>query len=207
MENSPTPAPTPAPASNAPIDPINSPQKSHTGLIVALVLAIITIATGLTVLFTVVLPNLNKTEEDNKKDTNTSQNQTKDPDPTPNPDPDPTPTNKTNTLTCTQAFSGEGYTQTVAVYFNYTEGILSSITLTEETYKDSGFTDDEIKNAQKESNTYYDSTKYTKWVVRRKDSHTAILEAELSLTGNDVSVYETYEAAKSYTTTQGYKCK
>ena len=224
MENNPTPQPTPAPeqplfaGTPAPAPTAgNTPKKSHTGLIIGLVVGIIAIAAFLVVLFAVILPNANNDNKEEKKDNNTSKEEKKDPDPTPtpapttDPDPDPTPTptpsKNQKVLVCNRSESGDGYRQSVEVHYTYTNSILSSITVTEETYKASGFSDQDIKDAQKETNSYYDSNKFTKWDVRRKDNYTVILETELKLEGNDVSAYETYEKAKAYALNSGFTCK
>ena len=212
MENNPTPQPeqplfagTPqsAPAAG------NTPKKSHTGLIIGLVVGIIAIAVFLVVLFTVILPNATNDDKEEKKDNNTSKQEKKDPDPDPNPDPDPDPTPSKNekVLICNQTVNGDDYRQDIEVHYTYTDSILSSITVIEETYRANGFSDQDVIDAQKENNPLYDSEKFSKWDVRRKDSHTVILETEIRLDGKDVGVYETYEKAKTYSLNNGYTCK
>ena len=206
MENNPAPQPeqplfagTPqsAPAAG------NAPKKSHTGLIIGLVVGIIAIAVFLVVLFTVILPNATNDDKEEKKDNNTSKQEKKDPD----PDPTPTPSKNEKVLICNQTVNGDDYRQDVEVHYTYTDSILSSITVIEETYRANGFSDQDVIDAQKENNPLYDSEKFSKWDVRRKDSHTVILETEIILDGRDASVYETYEKAKTYSLNNGYTCK
>ncbi len=208
MENNPAPTPeqplfarTPQPAPAAG----NTPQKSHTGLIIGLIVGIIAIATFLVVLFAVILPNATNDDKEEKKDDNTSKQEKKDPDPTPTPAP--TPSKNEKVLICNQTVNGDDYRQDVEVHYTYTDSILSSIAVIEETYRANGFSDQDVIDAQKENNPLYDSEKFSKWDVRRKDSHTVILETEIRLDGKDVSVYETYEKAKTYSLNNGYTCK
>ena len=212
MENNPAPQPAPTPgqplfAGTPQPAPAagDTPKKSHTGLIIGLVVGIIAIAVFLVVLFTVILPNATNDDKEEKKDDNTSKQEKKDPDPTPTPAP--TPSKNEKVLICNQTVNGDDYRQSVEVHYTYTDNILSSITVTEETYRTNGFSDQDVIDAQKENNPLYDSEKFSKWDVRRKDSHTVILETEIRLDGKDVGVYETYEKAKTYSLNNGYTCK
>ncbi len=212
MENNPAPQSAPTPgqplfAGTPQPAPVagDTPKNSHTGLIIGLVVGIIAIAAFLIVLFAVILPNATNDDKEEKKDDNTSKQEKKDPDPTPTPAP--TPSKNEKVLICNQTVNGDDYRQSVEVHYTYTDNILSSITVTEETYRTNGFSDQDVIDAQKENNPLYDSEKFSKWDVRRKDSHTVILETEIRLDGKDVGVYETYEKAKTYSLNNGYTCK
>lgn len=214
----PAPAPTPvapAPAAPAPapeqplfanngtpaVGGAPAPKKSHTGLIVGLIIGIIAIAAVLIVVFAVVLPNANKSEE--KKDDNTSKEETKK-----DPEPEPEPVKKTKTLTCTQvAEDDEDYKQTAVIKFIYVDDELDKVEMTEENWKSDGFSDAELEAAQKENNSHYDSDRYSKWVVKRKDKYTLVLEAELNLEKQDTSEFKTYEDAKTFGKEAGFNCQ
>ena len=236
MENTPTPepapvapAPAPAPDAGQPLFANNNggaPKKSHTGLIVGIVIGIIAIAAILVVLFAVILPSINKDEDKDKKNDNTSQNTGKDdptptptptpdpdptPTPTPTPDPDPTPTptptTGTKVLTCTNTASSTSDARTdVKAILTYKNGTLIKAEIIEEDWQKSGFTDEDLKAAQKENNPYYDANKYDKWVARRKDANTIILETEVKLVESNINNIDTYEKAKSQLTSSGYTC-
>ena len=221
MDNNPTPQPTPAPAAPAPAPAPAADQplfannnaggakKSHTGLIVGLVLGIVAIAAFLVVLFVVILPGMNNNNNNNGNNGNTSK--TKDPDPTPNPDPDPTPTptptKVTKTLVCTAKEVEDDYTQDVTLTITYVDDALDKVSILEETWQKGGFTDAEIEAAQKENNSHYDSTKFSKWVVKRKDANTVILEADVIINDDNTSNFKTYDEGKAFAISNGYSCQ
>ena len=224
MENNPNPAPTPEPAPVAPApapaaeQPLfannggGAPKKSHTGLIVGIILGIIVIATVLVVLFAVILPNMNKEEDKDKKDNGTSQQKDPEPEPEPEPTPTPTPTptpiSRGKTLVCSQTQTGTGTRTSVSAEFSFDEsGTLTKVLVIEEDWKESGFTDAEIQAAQKETNTYYSADRYTSWNVRRKDAKTVILEAELKLSEENIANIDSYEKAKAQFGSNGYDCE
>ena len=206
----PAAAPAPAPAPEQPLFANNSapvaggaPKKSHTGLIVGLIVGIIAIAAILIVVFAVIIPNANKDGE--KKDDNNSKEEKKT-DPEPEPEPEPEPVSKTKTLVCTQTQTTSSYKLDGTATMTFKDDKLTKVVLVETDWFEETISDEEWEE-YKESLKDFDKEKYTSYEVSKVDSHTVKVSAELKISEANTGEFNSYEKAKEYMTEKSFTCK